>query len=67
LLKGDNNIEYFHRIANGGKRKQTIYSLQNGDNIVEGIEELLKLTTEYYKSLFGSREGNNFVRSDSLW
>jgi hypothetical protein len=27
LLKGDNNTEYFYRIANGRKRKQTIFSL----------------------------------------
>jgi hypothetical protein len=27
LLKGDNNSEYFHQIANGKKRKQTIFHL----------------------------------------
>jgi exonuclease III len=37
LLKGDNNTEYFHRIANGNKRKQTIYFLKDGDNIVQGL------------------------------
>jgi hypothetical protein len=40
-------------VANGRKRKQTIYSLQNGDTIVRGVDELLKLATGYYKSLFG--------------
>jgi hypothetical protein len=30
LLKGDNNTEFFHRCANGQKRKRSILSLQNG-------------------------------------
>jgi hypothetical protein len=34
LLKGDNNTEYYHRIANGHKRKNTIYSLQDGSNTI---------------------------------
>jgi hypothetical protein len=36
LLKGDNNSEFFHRIANGSKRRQTIFSLQDGDVLVQG-------------------------------
>jgi hypothetical protein len=31
LLKGDNNTNYFHRIANGRKRKQAIYFMNDGD------------------------------------
>jgi hypothetical protein len=65
-LKGGNNTEYFHRVANDRKRKQTICSLQNGVTVVKGTDELLKLATEYYKALFGPGEGNNFEISDSL-
>jgi predicted RNA-binding protein with EMAP domain len=36
LLKGDNNSEFFHRIANGSKRRQTIFSLQDGDVLIQG-------------------------------
>lgn len=41
LLKGDNNTEFFHRIANGRKRKKTIFSLQDGDSIIAGNSNLL--------------------------
>jgi hypothetical protein len=67
LLEGDNNPEYFHRIANGEKRKQTIYSLKNGDQIVQGSDELLKLATKYYKELFGPGDGNMFDLDPNLW
>jgi hypothetical protein len=67
LLKGDNNTEYFHRIANGNKRKQTIYFLKDGDNSVQGSQELLNPVTEYYKGLFGPRAGNMFDIDPNLW
>ena len=53
LLEGDLNTSYFHKIANGRKRKNSVLSLQNGDSVVEGTKNLLKHATEYYKELFG--------------
>jgi hypothetical protein len=41
LLKGDNNTTYFHRCANGRKRKNTIISLEDGDQLIEGDDKLL--------------------------
>jgi hypothetical protein len=41
LMKGDNNTEYFHRIANGKKRKQIIYSLNHGDSVIQSQEGLI--------------------------
>lgn len=67
LLKGDNNTEFFHRIANGEKRKSTIFSLQDGENAITGDEALLKHATEYYKTLFGPGEGNNFELDPNFW
>lgn len=49
LLKGDNNNEYFLRIANGRKRKKTIFSLQDGDAIITGNSNLLAHAIDYYK------------------
>lgn len=36
LLRGDNNIDFFHRVVNGKKRKNTIFSLQGEDATIEG-------------------------------
>jgi hypothetical protein len=67
LLKGDNNTSFFHRIANGKKRKQTIYSLQDGDVNISGDENLLKHATEYYKCLFGPGTGDALTLDPDLW
>jgi hypothetical protein len=67
LLKGDNNTEYFHRVANGRKSKQTIYSVNDGNKIVQGTKELLKLATEYYKNLFGPGTCNMFDIDPRVW
>jgi hypothetical protein len=56
LLKGDNNTEYFHRCANGQKRKRTIFSLQNGLETVQGTPDLLAHATSFYKDLFGPQQ-----------
>jgi hypothetical protein len=67
LLKGDNNSEYFHRVANGRKRRQTIFSLLDGDVSVQGDKDLLEHVTCYYKSLFGLGGGNAFDFDHNLW
>jgi hypothetical protein len=67
LLKGDNNTNFFHKVANGRKRKQTIYTLQKKGVLISGTENLLIHATDYYKALFGPREGNAFDLSSSLW
>lgn len=51
--KGDNNTDYFHRIDNGRKRKNTIISFNDGDVRIEGEENLIKHAAEFYKTLFG--------------
>lgn len=45
LLKGGNNTDYFHRIGNGWKRKNTIFSLQDGEHIIVGDRALLDHAT----------------------
>jgi hypothetical protein len=67
FLKGDNNTEYFHRIANGKKRKQTIFSSQTEGGTVMGTDKLLQYATEYYKVLFGVEGGNAFDLDPNLW
>ena len=35
ILKGDNNTSYFHKIANGRKRKNTVITLEKDGEIIE--------------------------------
>jgi hypothetical protein len=67
LPEGDNNTAYFHRIANGRKRKNTMYSLKKDDINIQGTSDLLDHATEYYKALFGPGEGNNMALDANIW
>jgi hypothetical protein len=53
LLQGDSNTTYFHKCANGRKRKNQIFSLENEGVVIEGDDDLLKHATDYYAELFG--------------
>ena len=53
LLEGDLNTGFFHRIANGKRRKNTIFSIQNDGMEVDETCKILDLAIEYYKGLFG--------------
>ena len=56
VLAGDPNSSYFHKCANGRRRKLHIAMLEvNVQEMVEP-EELKAHITDYYKCLFGSRE-----------
>ena len=67
LLYGEQNTAYFHRVANGRKRKNTVLFLKDGDVNIEGTEKLLEHATEYYKGLFGPAPGNMFNIADDMW
>lgn len=67
LLEGDNNTEYYHSVANGRRRKNTIFSLQNGEDTVQGDEQLLQHVTGFYKELFGPASGKLFPLNPHLW
>jgi mannosylglycoprotein endo-beta-mannosidase len=67
LHEGDNNTVYFHRIANGRKRKNSILVFTNEGEEIRGDENLIKHATEYYKNLFGPRQGNTVPLDPGLW
>lgn len=46
LHKGDNNTSFFHKCANGRKRKTTILSLEKDGELIEGDENFLKHATD---------------------
>ena len=65
LHKGDNNTDYFHRIAN--VRRSTIFSLTDGDQEIVGTPQLLEHATSYYKSLFGPASSSTISLNSGLW
>jgi len=66
-LKGDNNTKFFHKIANGRKRKNTIISLEHEGNIIKGDTNLLEHDTNYYAELFGPGEEHGIHINSSMW
>lgn len=58
LHNGDLNTDFFHIVANGRKRKNTILHFEENGKIIEGDENLLNHATGYYKELFGEGIGN---------
>jgi hypothetical protein len=49
--RGTTTLNFF-RVENGRKRKQTIFSLKDGERTVIGNEKLLELASNYYKTLW---------------
>jgi hypothetical protein len=67
LLHGDSNSAFFHRAANGCKRKRTIFSLKKGDTIVQGDAALLEHATAFYKDLFGPVIDSGIRLREDVW
>jgi hypothetical protein len=67
LLKGDNNTDYFHKKANGKKRRNIIFNLDRDGESLSNDEEMLKHATEYYKTLFGPSDSPTFSLDPDCW
>jgi hypothetical protein len=67
LLKGDSNTAFFSRVANGKKRKNTIFSLKHNDHLIEGDEALVEHATQFYKDLFGPSTPADFHMESGCW
>ena len=67
LLKGDSNTTFFHRIANGEKKENTIFSLNHNDQVIEGDAALVEHATQFYKDLFGPSTHSSFTMDPSCW
>jgi hypothetical protein len=63
--KGDSNTRYFHSVTNGRHRKKCIHTLVQDEGTIEGIYNLKKKITSYYKNLFGAPEEGNFFMDES--
>jgi hypothetical protein len=67
LLKGDKNIEFFHRMTNDRKRKCTITTLEVDGRELTTKEELTKHILDYYKSLFRADENPTIQLFQRMW
>jgi hypothetical protein len=67
LFQGENNTEFFHRVSNGRKRRNTIFSLEDGETHITGVDDLISHATSFYRGLFGPGEGNGFSLDSGLW
>lgn len=67
LLKGDSNTSYFHKYANGRKRKNNIINLEKDGQIIKGDKDLLKHASEYYSDLFGPPTEYDLQMGPDIW
>lgn len=67
LLKGDNSNEFFHKIANGRRRKNKKNSFKKGDQVIQGTSDLVDHATSYYKTLFGPAAGFQCRLRPDVW
>ena len=67
LLLGDNNSAFFHRCANGRKRKNNILSLEYDGQLIEGDDNLVNHASDYYADLFGPPIEYDVRLDPDLW
>ena len=54
-------------MANGKKRKNTIFSIQKNGVEIEETEKILELATDYYKELFGRSAKSDVKLNQECW
>jgi hypothetical protein len=61
VQEGGSNTKYFHLVANGKHRRKKIFQLEQDEGVIIGQDNLKTYISEYYKSLFGVPNTNNFM------
>jgi hypothetical protein len=59
INEGDENTRYFHLIAKGRKRRVKILSLLHEGITVDDADGINKITTSFYKELFGPSDSSS--------
>lgn len=67
LLKGDANTAFFRGVANGRKRKSHIFSIQQGEEILNDPKEIQTHIYDYYRTLFGKEQMSGVHISKKAW
>ena len=61
LKERDSNSAYFHKIANGRRRKNTITSIQSANGLLEQQTEIELAFFNFYKPTFGQTATTEFI------
>jgi hypothetical protein len=61
------NNGYFHNIANGRKKKCTIFSLEGGGREIRDPTEIRNHVESYYKELFEVEPGGGIELGEGFW
>ena len=67
ILQGDSNTAFFHKCANGRKRKTLIKSLEEEGRVISDPVELRQHIDAYYKKLFGREQTEDIHLIEDLW
>jgi len=67
VLRGDSNTDFFHKFANGRRRKNLISCLEGDQGVLTDQAEIEQHITTFYKSLFGAGPPRNLRLSSSFW
>jgi hypothetical protein len=66
-LRGTSTLTSSIGLLMGEKGRTPSLPYQDGEKLVEGDQNLLKLATKYYKEPFGPAENHNIPLDPSLW
>jgi hypothetical protein len=67
ILKGDTNNGYFHNVANGRKKKCTIFSLEDGNREIRDPVDIREHIESFYKNLFGDEGESSIHLGEGFW
>ena len=67
VLRGDSNTDFFHKFANGRRRKNLISCLEGEQGVLVGQGEIEQHITSFYKNLFWAGPPRNLKLSPSFW
>lgn len=67
LIEGDATTAFFYKVTNGRRHANTIHSLKNGEELLQGESVHREQVYHHYKRLFGLSEGVRIKMKVGAW